>query len=117
MLIGMDFCYVAASVSMGQIQKGIVTAAGASWEGVRDCAFIKIDGAGVQVSRSAIGDSGQSKIECALRSSAAAAQCVAAIRNPGIIDLRPRGAPVERLPDALIAVVRIDEPGVHFAMA
>src|SRR5580704_12558706 len=101
-----------ASVGVGEIEKRILTGAGAGGGEAGDLALIKVDGAGVEVGGSAVGDSGEFQVVGAILG--AAADGVAAIGDAGFVERSPAAAVVESCPDTLVIIVGIDVPDVHF---
>src|SRR5579862_3773940 len=111
MLSGMHASYVAASVSVGEIEECVSTGAAAVGKGAGDVALIKIDRSRVKIRRRAIRDRGKFEIISTLL--CAAALLVSAVKDAGLIDRRPTDATICRSPDALTVIICVDVPGIH----
>src|ERR1700690_1644919 len=114
MLAGMDFGDIAAPVNVGQVHEAVVTGSIADGKRVGEGALVEIFGSGVKVGGSSIGDGCEGEVVTSLRG-AAASEKVAAVGDAGIVDLEPGCAAIEALPDAMVGVVGVHVPGVHFA--
>src|SRR5580698_3280929 len=117
MLRGMNLSDGAASVSVREVQKCIRTRTAAGRGSADDIAFIKVDRSRVKIGDVAVAvrHCGELQVVAALFGSAA--QLVAAIDNARVADLGPGVAAVGRFPDALIEIICVHVPDIHFVAA
>ena len=104
---------VATPVHMGEVEKGVC---GTTWVAAVNGALENVDRAGIQVcSRASVGHRCQFQVVSPLLSSTASV--VSAVGDSIVIDLRPSGATIRALPNALIILSHIYVPDIHLIAA
>src|SRR5580698_3511417 len=117
MLRGMNLSDGAASVSVREVQKCIRTRTAAGRGSADDFAFIKVDRSRVKIGDVAVAVRHRGELQVVAALFGSTAELVAAIDNARVADLGPGAAAVGRFPDALVEIVCVHVPDIHFVTA
>src|ERR1051326_999129 len=115
MLRRMDACNRTASVGVSEIEESVRAGSAAIRGSDVDLALIKIDGPCIEVRRAAVWNGSEFKIVSSVNG--AAPSLVSAVGNSEVVDLAPSRASIGAFPNALIVVIGIDIPPIHFVAA
>src|SRR5579862_6629873 len=114
MLRGMHLRDGAATVSVRQVQECIRSRAVAGRRRAYDLALIKIDGSGIEIGNSAVAVWYRRKFQIVAALFRSTTELVTAIDNAHVVNLGPGIAAIRGFPDALIEIVCIHVPDIHF---